>query len=185
MKYLILIICLFISALCFNILQYPNNLVSGGIPGIAVILNTYLNIKPSTIILVISIILLILSYFLLGKDKAVSSMISTIIYPIFIKLTSYIGYSFVTDKIIISIVIGVITGISVGLIYKVGFNNGGISILIEIISKYTKIHIPVISFILNMIIILLGITMIDNKMVIYSSIIIIINSLIIKSLTNK
>ena len=49
-RYLLLLICLFISALCFNILQYPHNIVSGGIPGIAIIVNKCFNIKPSLII---------------------------------------------------------------------------------------------------------------------------------------
>ena len=106
-------------------------------------------------------------------------MLATFIYPLFVRITSYINFIYISDKIIISILIGIITGISVGLIYKIGFNNGGISILVEIISKYTKISISVVSFIINIIIVLLGWLVVGNNMAIYSSIIIIINSLVV------
>lgn len=179
MKYLILIICLLISALSFNILQYPNNLVSGGLPGISIIINKYIKISPSTIIFILSVIFFVLSYSFLGRKKTYSSILATFIYPLFVRITSYINFIYISDKIIISILIGIITGISVGLIYKIGFNNGGISILVEIISKYTKISISVVSFIINIIIVLLGWLVVGNNMAIYSSIIIIINSLVV------
>lgn len=179
-KYLILIVCLFISALSFNILQYPNNIVSGGIPGVAIIINNFIKISPSTIIFGISILLFIISFIFLGKKKTISSIVSTFLYPIFIKLTSNLNISITLNKMIITVLIGIITGLSVGLIYRNSLNNGGISILVETISKYTKISIPITSFILNIIIILLGFFLIGNDSLIYSTIILVINTLMIK-----
>lgn len=183
MKYLILILCLLISSICFNCIQYPNHIVSGGIPGIAIIINSFTNINPSTIISIISILLFIISFIFLGKIKTISSLVSTLIYPLFIKLTSNL-FTITINPILASIIIGTITGISVGLIYKIGFNNGGISIVIEIISKYTKLSIPIISFIINIFIILIG--SINNiNMLVYSSIIIFINSIVIRIILKK
>ena len=179
-KYLILILCLLISAICFNTLQYPNQIVSGGLPGIAIIINKYINISPSLLIFIMSSILFIISFIFLGKRKTLSSIISTFTYPLFIKLTSNFYKIPINNQLVIALLIGIITGISIGLIYKIGFNNGGISILVEIISKYTKISIPIISFILNIILILLGYIIIGNNMIIYSSTILLINSIMIK-----
>ena len=183
-KYLILIICLFISALSFNILQYPNNIVSGGIPGIAIIINKYLKIDISLLILVISIILLVISYIFLGKEKTLSSIISIILYPICIKLTTNLLIISISNKILLSILIGITTGIPVGIIYKLNFNNGGISIIVSIVSKYTKLSLAKSSFIINILIIVLSTFTISSNMFIYSSIIILINSFMIK-LINK
>ena len=89
-KYLILILCLLISSLSFNMIQYPNHLVSGGIPGIAIIINNCVGISPSLTIFIISFILFIVSYILLGRNKTISSILSTFLYPLIIKLTSNI-----------------------------------------------------------------------------------------------
>ena len=185
-RYLLLLICLFISALCFNILQYPHNIVSGGIPGIAIIVNKCFNIKPSLIIFLISIGLFIISYILLGKTKTISSITSTFVYPLFIKLTTFLNnYDFINNMLIISILIGLITGSTVGLIYRIGFNNGGISVIIEILAKYLKINLSIINFIINILIVLLGWFIIGGKMLIYSTIILIVNSLMIQLLVKR
>ncbi len=186
-KYLRLVVCLFISALCFNILQKPNNIVSGGIPGLSIIITKYIKISSSLFIFIVSFILLILGYIFLGKNKIISSIASTFIYPLCIKITN-INVSFTSNKILIAILIGIITGLTVGIIYKNSLNNGGISILVEIISKYSKLSIPIISFILNILIVILGYIFVGNDSIIYSSIILIINSIVIKlilSIPNK
>ena len=90
-RYIILLVCILISALYFNILQFPNKIVTGGLAGIAIVINYWFNIEPSVIIFFISIITLILGFFLLGKLKTTGAIIATIIYPLFIKLTSTIN----------------------------------------------------------------------------------------------
>ena len=56
-------------ALSFNIFCLPNNLVSGGISGLSIITESLFNLTPSVVILVIDMLLVVLSYFLLGKEK--------------------------------------------------------------------------------------------------------------------
>ena len=87
-RYVILTVCLFISALYFNILQFPNRIVTGGLAGISIAINYWFNIEPSKLIFLISIITLILGFFLLGKTRTTGAIIATIIYPLFIKITS-------------------------------------------------------------------------------------------------
>ena len=57
----------FIVAAAFNLFFSPNNLVPGGVSGVSVILNALFGIDNSLVILISAVILLILSYFLLGK----------------------------------------------------------------------------------------------------------------------
>jgi uncharacterized membrane-anchored protein YitT (DUF2179 family) len=64
--------------------QLPNKIVTGGLGGISIIINYYFNIDPSKIILIISLIILILGFFLLGKIKTTGAIIATFIYPTFL-----------------------------------------------------------------------------------------------------
>lgn len=181
-RYLLLIISLFISACYFNLLQLPSQIVTGGSTGISIIINSYLGIEPSKIIFLISMILLFIGFIFLGVEKASGAVVSTIIYPIFVDLTANIG-NYITvdlsDKVLISIFLGVLSGITTGIVYKVGFSNGGLSIISEIISKYKKIQISNTSFIINFIVVVIGGASFGWTMVMYAAIVLYIYSIVL------
>lgn len=187
-RYLILFICLFISAIYFNMFQLPNKIVTGGLGGISIIINYYFKIEPSKIILAISIIVLILGYFLLGKLRTTGAIISTIIYPAFIDITSNINNYItinISNLILVSIIIGILSGLSTGIVYKIGFSNGGFSIVSELVSKYFKISLGLSSFIVNFTIVLLGSISIGLNILIYATIILMIHGFIINIVLDK
>ena len=66
-RYLWLIAGCFIAAFAFNVFFLQYNLVCIGITGLSIVLQKYM--EPSKLILIINIGLLVLSYFLLGKEK--------------------------------------------------------------------------------------------------------------------
>lgn len=181
-RYLILIISLFISACYFNLLQLPSQIVTGGSTGVSIILNSYFEIEPSQVIFAISVVLLIIGFIFLGVEKASGAVVSTIIYPIFVNLTANIS-NYITvdlsDKILISIFLGILSGITTGMVYKVGFSNGGFSIISEIISKYKKISISNTSFVINLIIVMIGGASFGWTMVMYAVIVLYIYSIIL------
>lgn len=181
-RYLILIISLFISACYFNLLQLPSQIVTGGSTGVSIILNSYFGLDPSTIIFVISVVLLLAGFLFLGTEKASGAVISAIVYPIFVKMTADIS-TYITvdlsDKILISIFLGILSGVTTGMVYKVGFSNGGFSIISEIISKYMKIPISNTSFVINLIIVMIGGASFGWTMVMYAIIVLYIYSIIL------
>lgn len=181
-RYLLLIVSLFISACYFNLLQFPSQIVTGGTTGISIILNSYFDIEPSKLIFIISTILLFIGFFFLGIEKASGALVSTIVYPIFVDLTANIGNYLtvdLSDKILISLFLGVLAGITTGMVYKAGFSNGGLSIISEIISKYKKISISNISFAINLIIVIAGGASFGWTMVMYAVIVLYIYSIVL------
>lgn len=181
-RYFLLIIAQLISAIYFNLMQFPSQIVTGGSAGVSIILNSYFGIDPSLIILVISIILLIIGFIFLGFEKTSGAVVGTFIYPFFIKITENIGTILPVDsqdKILISIFLGVLMGFTTGLVYKAGFSNGGISIISEIISKYAKLAISKVSFAINLIIVIIGGASFGWTMVMYSIIALYIYSIVL------
>ena len=137
-RYGVLIFSLFISSLVFNLLLYPTDLVTGGMNGVAIILNHIFDISPSLIILIGSVLLLGLSYLFLGLDQTAGSLVATLVYPLFVSLTEPLARYIVidtSDLILMSILIGILLGITNGLMYKVGFSNGGLNIISQIVYK--------------------------------------------------
>lgn len=141
-RYLWLIAGCFIAAFAFNVFFLQYNLVCIGITGLSIVLQKYM--EPSKLILIINIGLLVLSFFLLGKEKTKNSIVGAIVLPIFVYLTKPLIPYFNFDGlelIVIAIIGAVLTGLGYGIIFKNGFTGGGTDIINQIISKYTKISI--------------------------------------------
>lgn len=141
-RYFWLILGCFIVAFAFNVFFLQYDLVCIGITGLSIVLQKYM--EPSKLILIINITLLIISYFLLGKEKTKDSIIGAIMVPVFVALTEPLVPFFNLkglEPIVIALIGGVLTGLGFGIIFKNGFTGGGTDIINQIISKYTKISI--------------------------------------------
>ena len=66
-RYAFLIIGCFLVAFAFNVFFAPHNLVTGGVSGVAIVIKNVFGISTSTFISIIYILLLILSYIILGR----------------------------------------------------------------------------------------------------------------------
>ena len=159
-KYLKLLLILLIAAINFNIFLKPMKLVTGGTQGLAIIIHELIKMPHSTIVLIINLLMLILSYIFLKKETTLGTVIATISYPLFIKLTSFL---YLTN----------------GYIYKLGFTAGGINTIAPIINKYKNIKVGTINLIINIIILLIGCFQFGIKKLLYAIVVIIINSILI------
>jgi len=170
-------------AIAFNIFILPNDIVYG-VSGLGVILFRTLGIDPSLVILVGSVVLLILSFILLGVEKTKNSIIGSLLYPVFVKLTE--GFTqFVdlgsTETVVIVLFGAVISGLGLGLIFKSGFTTGGTDILNQIVSKYFKMSVGKAMFFTDGLIILISLFVFGWQKFIYS----IISIYIISVMTDK
>lgn len=138
------IIGCFIVAVAYNVFIADNKIVPGGVGGIAVIFNNLFGIDNTITIIILNIILIILSFLLLGTEKTKKSVLGTILFPLFVKLTENLNIWLEIDNsnLLLSVLIGgVLYGIGAGLVFKAGFTTGGTDILNQIISRYAKISI--------------------------------------------
>ena len=132
---------LFIVAFAYNMFIASNNLVPGWVGGIAVIVNNLFGIENSLTILICNIILLSMSYLLLGKQKSRATILGSILFPFLVKLTenANVWIQFDTSKVLLMAIMGgTFFGFGAGLVFKAGFTTGGTDILNQIISKYGK-----------------------------------------------
>lgn len=180
-KYLILTISLLFASLNFNIFLNNLNLVTGGTQGLALLIKHLTNIKVSTIVFIINIICLIISIIFLKKETTTSAVISTFIYPLFIRITSIIPVLNIIENhpLISSIIAGIICGITGATIYKMNFSSGGITIINLLLKKYYNIKESISNFVINGIIIIIGSIFFGLIKAIYSIIVIFISSIII------
>jgi len=151
-RYCIFLFGVFLSALTFNLFYANYNVVTGGSAGLSIIFNHLYGIDESKFVLIVSLALLVLSFFLLGCKKTVKTAIGTLLYPLFMKITSYLLVYIEIESssfLLLMVYGGVLSGFSTGLIMKTGFTTGGFNILYQIIHKYFKVSIGNASLILN------------------------------------
>ena len=122
----------------------PNNILTGGVSGVAVALQPLIHVDPVVMINALTIGLYILGALLLGKAFALKSLVSAICYPIFVTLTSYIASNmapdtFIMEEYLAAIYSGLIMGVGVGIVFRVNASTGGMDIPALILHKYAKI----------------------------------------------
>ncbi|MCI8574964.1 MAG: YitT family protein, partial [Bacilli bacterium] len=122
--------------------------------------------------------------FVLGKDLTKNYLLGSILFPLFIKLTSNINRILIIndlEMLIISIIGGTLSGIGYGLLFKNNFTSGGTDILNQIAEKKFKIPMSKSMIYIDGAIVLLGGFIFGIEKMIYS----IIALLLISNLSNK
>lgn len=156
-RYFLLVIAVIIYAVSYNLFFFRNNIVYGGASGISIITQNF--VDPSIMILILNVFFLTLSFFLLGKKQTLNSIVGSLLFPIFVKLTSNIGEYILIDNsdlLLITIIGGVCVGFAAGIVFKSGFTTGGTDILNQIVSKYFKVSIGTSMLVIDGIIVLVG-----------------------------
>lgn len=136
----------------------PNNILSGGLAGVAVALSPVIHISSTMIINVLTIVFFFAGCFVLGKNFGVKTLLSAFLYPGFLSLFEGIASQItITDNpILASIYGGIFIGAGVGLVYRTGASTGGMDIPPLIINKYTHIPLPILVMITDSLTVLLG-----------------------------
>lgn len=183
-SFLISAMSIFAFALNYNTFLVPHNLVTGGTGGIAIIVNHYFSIEPSTFIFIFNAIFIFICFFLMGSKFTFRACIGAILYPLAIFLTKDVGtylsgQLMLQDFTLISVLSGLIAGVTTGFIFKTGYSTSGNDILIQMVNKYFKIPTGSVSFTINLVIVLVGGITFGLGSIIYSTIIIAISSLMI------
>lgn len=147
-----------IIALGVTFFILPSNILSGGVAGISVAIQPIFHLPPRLVINGLTIGLYFLGALLLGKRFALKTIVSAVVYPIFISgLGILFPDAYVTSNpLLASIYAGICTGTGIGLVYRVGGSTGGMDIPPLIINKYTNIPLPVLVMCIDGATVLLG-----------------------------
>jgi uncharacterized membrane-anchored protein YitT (DUF2179 family) len=132
----------------------PNGFLDGGVTGIALLINSKLDIDISYLLVGLSTPFLVMGYFTLSRRIAVKSAFTIIALAIFIQLENF---SIVTeDKLLISIFGGLFVGMGIGITIRNGAVLDGSEILGIFI--HDRFGIDIGKFILLFNVVLFGIT---------------------------
>ena len=129
--------------LAIKLFLLPANLMSCGTTGIALVVNHFTQIPMSAFILVFNMVMLAVGWVVLGRQFAMTTVLSSVLYPAILEiLNRTLGDVVVTENILLNLLFaGMGLGISLGIVIRGGASTGGMDIPPLILKK--SFHIPV------------------------------------------
>jgi len=148
-RYIILFIGSIIYAAGLEIFLVPNNVIDGGVVGIAIMASHLTGLPLGVFLITINIPFIYLGYKQIGKTFTLSTIFSIIILSYFTKMFLPIP-GFTDDLFLASIFGGIILGIGVGLIVRYGGSLDGSEIVAILMDKQSSFSVGEIVMIINL-----------------------------------
>lgn len=147
-------------ALSVKLFLLPANVISSGTTGIALVMNHLFQIPLSEFILVFNIAMLCLGWFFLGRKFAMTTVFSSLYYPIALEfLNRILGDVQVTDNILLNVLFaGMGIGLSIGIVMRGGASTGGMDIPPLVLNKQFRIPVSVSLWAFDFLILLVQMT---------------------------
>jgi uncharacterized membrane-anchored protein YitT (DUF2179 family) len=144
----------------------PNDFLDGGVTGIAILINSQVNINISVLLVLMSIPFLILGYFTVSKRIVIKSIISIIGLAVFIELENF--QTITDDKLLISIFGGLFVGAGIGISIRNGSVLDGSEILGIFLNDRLGISIGKIILVFNVILFSITALLLSVEVALYS-----------------
>lgn len=151
----------------------PNNLITGGTAGLALLLHYITSLTIGSLVAIINLPLIIIGIKYLGKMFAIRTVVTIILISLFIDFFTHIIQvkAFIIDTSLSAIFGGIFVGVGLALVIKGNSSAGGSTILARIISSKTEIKPGQVILIVDTIIVFSALFILNNTAEILWSII--------------
>ena len=129
-------------AAAINCLTVPNQLVPGGVTGVATLLNFLFHIPVGIAIVLMNLPLFVASWRKLGREFTLRTMLVTTLSSAIIDLTAPFLPVFTGDMVLTALFGGVLSGAGLGLSFMRGATTGGSEIAARLLERKLH-HIPI------------------------------------------
>ncbi|HAQ40728.1 MAG TPA: YitT family protein [Clostridiales bacterium] len=129
----------FVVALGVYYFMVPENLATGGVTGLSIVLSNYLPIPVSLTNFVLNILLLLVGFILIGKEFGGKTILSVFFLSFFMSLMEIFHPATkpVTDEILLNLICGiVISSMGLSIVFNQNASTGGTDILAKLFNKY-------------------------------------------------
>ncbi len=152
----------------------PAVLNTGGMMGLGLIAQHLFGFDPDLVVLVLTWIFFLLSLLFVGWRFTLKSLISSLVYPLLLILLMRVPGianetaklfgegADVATKLIAGVFGGVFCGVGVALTFRGGGSTGGVDIVVVLINKYLHISHSILSFLVDALIVLIGLFVMQN-----------------------
>lgn len=158
-EYLLIFLGSLLYAISTLLFIFPHSLLLGGTSGISIILESFLQYSPGTILMVINSFLIILAFILLGKEMGIKTLVGSVLTTVFIGVLEPLlmfTKPIITNYYLSAAIGASIISIASGIMFYVDSSSGGTDVIALIIKKYSNIKIGKALLIADVMIVILG-----------------------------
>ena len=153
-KYLTIVLGAAVYAVGFQFFMFPNTIVSGGVVGIAMIINVFTSLPVGFLTVLMNVPLFLIAWKYFGLDFLLGSLAGVALSSLFVDMLALSNIVATNDPMLASIIGGVIKGAGLGMIYYVGATTGGVDIVAKFLrQRHTHINFGTIILIMDVVII--------------------------------
>lgn len=159
-------------------------LITGGTTGIAFIMNHYWHIPISLFVFIFNFIMFLIGAWVLGKKFAITTIISTFYYPFILGVFEriFVNVSLTDDILLNTLFAGVLIGIAIGLVIKMGASTGGMDIPPLVIRQLLGIPVSVSMYVFDIMILLGQFAFNDSERLLYGIVLIFIYTVVLEKI---
>ncbi len=164
MNVLVIMTANFLLAFASAFFLIPMNIVNGGMTGLSLIFFSWFAIPVDITTAILAWSFFFVGLMILGKKFSAQTFLATILYPIFLFLlirfvgSDWIGFSIEeeTHRLLASVFGGSLVGLGIGMSFLVGGSTGGFDVVMLIGQRYFDWKASVSSFVIDAVIIAIG-----------------------------
>ena len=154
-----------------NVFIVPHGFLSGGVAGMAIILQYITGISSGYFVIIINIPVFIIGFKLINKDFTVFSFIGMLSMSLALIFTKNISqFYYLKDPLVSALCSGILTGTGAGIIFKCRASQGGTDIIAVAAKKKLGMSVGRMTFMINVIIVSVGLFVGSLEIAVYTMI---------------
>lgn len=172
-----------ISALAFSRLIVPNNMLSGGVAGLTLIINQLTGLPAGTMLLLLNIPILFLGYKQIGGRFILLTILAVASFSLQLDLLP--TQPAVDDLLLAAVFGGALNGIGLGLVLRAGGSTGGTDIIGVVLNRRYSFSVGEVLLYFNALIVLASALLFNLEAALYTLIAMFVTSKVVDTLQNS
>lgn len=174
-------------ALTVKLFLLPSDVIVGGTTGISLFVEHTFGVSISLFILIFNILMLIVGLIILGKKFALTTIISSFAYPVFLELFNHCFGDLVltTDPFLSTLFSGLGIGIALGVVIRSGASTGGMDIPPLVLNHFFKIPVSVSLYVFDFCILILQFSFTPIDKILYGIVLSLIYTVVLDKILLK
>ena len=173
----------FLYALAVAFFILPAGLITGGTTGIALFVQHCTGWAVSAFVSVFNIAMFVLGAAVLGRQFALTTLVSTFVYPLFLRLAETVAAHtgpLSRDPMLCTVFAGLLIGVGIALVIQQGASTGGMDIPPLVINKYTGISVAASMYAFDVLILMAQMVISRREQVLYGILLVCIYSVVLE-----
>ena len=159
----------------------PHGIMAAGMTGISLALTRLFPVDVAFVVLLLNLLMLLLSLIFLGKKFFLTTVASSLLYPMFLATAQRIPgiASFTTQPLLAAIFGGGLLGLSIGMVMRAGSSTGGTDVINLVMHKWLHWPVSVCVWATDIVVLAVQALFSDTEQILYGVLMLVIETLVL------